>query len=169
MNAVVIQLMYAAGSLPGVEAVCVRGSVCQIAQQAGRPAARGFRRRRRGVTVTSKSVFCSAEALGYVTYIIRGRPRPAVCQQISVNGAVCYEFLQPRDGYMLHVITGSSCSSDLLQFSAYGFVDVFVLQVGVILVLHASTGTRFGLFNMGNSTGITEDVISNEFATTQPR
>lgn len=58
----------------------VRGSVCQMAQQAGRPAARGAQEEIRaaggggggeeGVAVTSKSVLRSAEVLSYVTVIL---------------------------------------------------------------------------------------------------
>lgn len=52
----------------------VRGSVCQMAQRAGRPAARGaqeeIREEEEGVTVTSKSELCSAGVLGYVTDIL---------------------------------------------------------------------------------------------------
>lgn len=67
--------------------------MCQMAQRAGRPAARGAQEEIReeeeeeGVTVTSKSELCSAGVLGYVTryIIIRGRPRPAECQPLSVR------------------------------------------------------------------------------------
>lgn len=61
----------------------VRGSVCQMAQQAGRPAARGAQEEIRaaaaggggrmgwgGGAVTSKSVLRSAGVLGYVTVIL---------------------------------------------------------------------------------------------------
>lgn len=54
----------------------VRGSVCQMAQQAGRPAARGAQEEiraaggGRGVAITSKSLLCSAGVLGYVTVIL---------------------------------------------------------------------------------------------------
>lgn len=57
----------------------VRGSVCQMAQQAGRPAARGAQEEIRaaaggggggGFAVTSKSVLCSAGVLAYVTVIL---------------------------------------------------------------------------------------------------
>lgn len=60
----------------------VRGSVCQMAQQAGRPAARGAQEEIRaaagggggggrvGGTVTSKCVLSSAGVSGYVTDVL---------------------------------------------------------------------------------------------------
>lgn len=54
----------------------VRGSVCQMAQQAGRPTARGAQEEIRaavgegGGTVTSKCVLSSAGVSGYVTDVL---------------------------------------------------------------------------------------------------
>lgn len=69
-------LLFTASVLqPALWRLGVMGSVCQMAQQAGRPAARGALEEtrvagRRGVAVTSKSVLRSAGVLGYVTVIL---------------------------------------------------------------------------------------------------
>lgn len=67
---------------PLLPRLCVRGSVCQMAQQAGRPAARGAQEEIRaaagggggggrvGGTVTSKCVLSSAGVSGYVTDVL---------------------------------------------------------------------------------------------------
>lgn len=87
----------------------VRGSVCQMAQQAGRPAARGAQEEiraaagRGGGLLSLQSLLCSAGVLGYVTVILSKEVGQSLrSANHSVFGGVCYEFLrQLLDGNML--------------------------------------------------------------------
>lgn len=71
------------------------GSVCQMAQRAGRPAARG------ALEETKEGGCCHFKVCAPLSWsaglcnshiIIRGRPRPAAASN-SLFGAVCDEFL----------------------------------------------------------------------------
>ena len=72
----------------------VRGSVCQMAQQAGRPAARGAQEEIRAAAAAGGGGGCChfkvcallswSAPLCNSHIIIRGRPRPAACQPLNV-------------------------------------------------------------------------------------
>lgn len=76
---------------------CIRGSVCQMAQQAGRPVARGAQgRRRRGKGDGCHFKVCASLSwsaqLCNSHIIIRGRPGPGACQLLRVWSCLVFAF-----------------------------------------------------------------------------
>lgn len=121
----------------------VRGSVCQIAQQAGRPAAHGAQEEVGGYCHFKVCALLNRCAWLCNSYIMtRGRPRPTACQPLTVQRSVFnfyislwkHESLLVDDALQASISTPFGvCSCCYCQYVILD-LHLFVQQAGTVLV-----------------------------------